>query len=157
MRRFLFAGCLILAGLAYGLEPRGVRNRNCGNLRPNNIVDLSKWPGAIAVDDQGHLIFAQHVDGVRAIVICLKKYRDRGIKSPHGIIFRWTGKGVDSESKRSYVKFLCQRLGVFEWSLLNLNDAKTLEIITRTIIHFENGYDPYTESLYAQVFPKRMK
>lgn len=157
MRLLLFAACFLFAGLLQGVETRGFRNKNPGNLRPNNIHDLSKWPGAIGVDSEGHLIFARDIDGIRAIVIVLKKYRAKGIRSPHGIVWRWAGKKANVIDKQNYVKVMRERLGVYEWSLLNMDSAETLEKITKSIIYFENGKDPYPDKLYNSVFPKRTK
>jgi len=114
------------------------------------------WPGAIGVDDQGHLIFARPIDGLRAIVICLKKYRDKGLKSPFGIISRWT-RGHPGKDRENYIKFVSHRLNCFEWTRLDLYDPVVLESLTKAIVHFENGKDPYPEKLYRSVFPKRMK
>jgi len=129
---------------------RGVRNNNPGNIRPN---DWKNWPKATGLDDQGHLVFKKPIDGIRAIVINLKLYKkNHNIKTIKGIINRWIDE-VPAEERKPYIDFMAERLDVSEHAHLNFYDPLTLKLLTKAIIFYENGYDPYPEKLYKMIFP----
>lgn len=134
--------------------PRGVRNNNPGNVAAPASGRLSAWPGAYAVDDAGYMKFRRRVDGIRAIVINLKSYRKRhGIRTVARIIDRWTNITDTPEQKSAYIDYVCWRTGFKRHQKLDMGDPKVLHALTRAIIFYENGRDPYPEKLYAKIFP----
>jgi len=135
------------------VETIGIRNNNPGNLRSHNPY---KWPGCLGVDSQGHMIFKKPIDGVRAIVINLKKYRDeKKLKTIKRIVETWVGpKNVNSKNCKNYQRYLALSLQVTPNTNLNLWDANTLRLLTKGIVYFENGKQPYNVSLYKRVFPR---
>jgi hypothetical protein len=147
--------CLILSllvsnAIANELEPRGIRNNNPGNLRPDVWTG---WPNAINADEDGYIVFKRPIDGVRAIVINLNIYKKKhGINTVSGIINRWTND-ISPERRVSYIKFVSDNLGVYPDAILNLDDALTLKKLTKSIIFYENGIDPYSEKIYSSIFP----
>lgn len=148
----IFALCL-LAG-AGNAGTRGQNNCNPGNVKSKTAQSWHKWPGAVGADDVGYLVFKHPIDGVRAIVINLKAYRDKHkIRTCIEIVYRWTNTDATPKQVWEYASFLAQRLGVKPGQRLNMWDSDTLEALTRGIVHFENGVDPYPESLYRRVFP----
>lgn len=138
-------------------RPRGIRNNNPGNV---TSLHWKSWRGSIGFDNDGYLIFKRRIDGIRAIVINLKAYRDKyGIITPFGIVKRWT-RGQSEVDQIKYVRVICERLASHEGvnyidphKRINLNDPETLLVMTRAIIYYENGVDPYPENLYERIFP----
>lgn len=153
MTRLLVLALALLPALA-GAAPRGIRNNNPGNIQAPASGRLEAWPGAIDTDDAGYMRFARGIDGVRAIVINLRNYRQRyGLRTVHAIISRWTRVNDTPEHRRAYIRFVADRLRVQPETPLNMYDAKTLKALTSAIIYYENGQDPYSAVLYGRVFP----
>ena len=152
MKKLLLAFLLLVSTL--GAETRGERNFNPGNIRPKLPVDFSKWPGSYAIDDYGALRFKKPVQGIRAIVVVLKKYRAKGVNTPYSIVARWTYGDTTSKQKQQYAKVLCEYTGKRYNQKIDLYVTHNLEMVTRAIIYYENGHDPYPESEYRKVFAK---
>lgn len=134
--------------------PRGIRNSNPGNLRARDDKSWRHWKGATGVDDKGYLTFGRDQDGLRALVLNLQSYhRKYGINTVDGIIRRWSND-VPEDGKLSYIKFICHRLGVKPKTQLNMEDEAVLITIARSIVHFENGQDPYSDRTYKKVLSK---
>lgn len=141
---------LLLVGQVQA-APRGVRNNN-----PGNIASLTPtaWVGAYAIDDAGYLIFKRKIDGVRAIVINLRLYNlKHRLCTVNGIIRRWTNISDTPEQQARYVAFVASRLGVRPGQRLNMNDPLVIYRLTRAIVFYENGQDPYSDRLYLAIFP----
>ena len=138
-------------------RPRGIRNNNAGNI---TSIRWQRWHGAIGFDNDGYLIFRRRIDGIRAVVINLKAYRSKyGIRTPFGIVKRWT-RGQSQVDQIKYVRVICERLAyhngvnyVDPYTKIDLNDPEILLSITRSIIYYENGVDPYPDNLYETIFP----
>ena len=145
---------LILSLSLHSENARGIRNNNAGNIRGTHF-SYALWSGAVGIDDKEYLIFKRPIDGVRAIVINLKAYRDKyKIGTVVGIVSRWTYGEADTIERQNYIQVICQRTGLRPLDQINLYDPVTLEKITRSIIYYENGVDPYHEKLYARIFPR---
>ena len=130
--------------------PRGIRNHNAGNLRPN---DWKKWPGATGADDEGYVIFKRPIDGLRAIVINLRIYKTNyRINTVQDIINRWTND-IPAKDRVGYIKFVSSRLEVNPTTKLNMNNPKIIKQLAKAIIFFENGQDPYSDKIYKRIFP----
>lgn len=99
-------------------------------------------------------MFARPIDGVRAIVINLRAYRMKhGLKSVHGIIRRWTKYQADEAGRERYILFVCERLKVERYQHLDFGDPYVLKRLTKAIIEYECGYNPYPKEIYRKVFP----
>lgn len=106
------------------------------------------------MDSEGHLHFKRPVDGIRAIVINLKIYRDKhGIRTIQGIASRWLKGEHPQEHIDRYARIMAFRSGLPVRGRLNLHDAGTLKAVTRAIIWAENSQDPY-QAVYRVVFPR---
>jgi hypothetical protein len=152
--RFALLVLLALAAGGHALEPRGLRNKNPGNIVAPASGRIDWWPGAVGVDDEGYLIFERKIDGIRAIVINLKSYhRKHKINTVRKIINRWTRVSSSDDDRRGYILTVSRRLGVGPDTPLNMYDPRVLREITRGIVYYENGVDPYSRELYARVFP----
>lgn len=144
----------LLLATSAGAAPRGIRNNNPGNIVVPDSGKIAAWPGAVGADDAGYMQFTSSIDGVRAIVINLRLYRERhGLCTVHDIISRWTRVNDTLEHRRAYINFVASRLGVTPETKLNLYNAKVLKQLTRAIVYYENGQDPYPDFLYGRIFP----
>ena len=150
MRHILLVLLLIFSSNISAKSSRGIRNCNPGNLRSDS---WRSWNGATGTDEEGYIIFRRKIDGLRAIVINLRAYRQKhGLVSVAGIINRWT-RDLPPLSRREYIKFVCYRMGVSPWQKLDMEDPVVIKGLTRSIIAFENGSDPYSEKIYQTIFP----
>lgn len=148
--RLLLAVFLLVPICSASTERRmtvGIANNNPGNVRPLN---WRVWPGAVGVNGHGYMIFRAPQYGIRAIRVILLAYQIKhGIRSPHGIIYRWVDKEADEHQKQEYTKELCRRLGnIDEYCRLDLRNKKTMWTVIRAIVFYENGYDPYGKYYY---------
>jgi len=139
-----------LSGAAHAV-PVGVLNNNPGNLRSTHP---ERYHNCIGVDERGFMKFKRPIDGVRAMVINLKCYGSKHhIHTVEGVVCRWLSADGSKHTRSDYCKFIRQETGFRSNQRINLQNAKTLEAISRAIAHYENGYQPYTEKLWRRVFP----
>ena len=158
MKKYILAAILAFFALCCCVEcapcdTLGERLNNPGLLRPNNPA---KWPGYVGVTPNGYIAFEKPIDGIRAIVIVLKKYRDKHkIFTVRKIVLRYTsGENHKLINYANYIRCVSKRLGVKPDEALNLWDAKVLCKLVRALIYFENGRDVYDVKLYQSIFPK---
>lgn len=122
--------------LKQALLPRGIRNKNPGNLRPG-----SPWVGALGDDGDGYLIFDTPENGIRALAKnLLTYYRRHGLDTVAGIINRWAPPSENNTG--SYVRAVAAALGVPPDAKINV--PAQLEPLTVAIIRHENGLQPYS-------------
>ena len=121
-------------------SPRGERNNNPGNL----VKGSSPWEGEISGADARFASFATPEHGIRALGKNLLAYQDKhGIDTVEGIISRWAP--ASENDTRAYVAAVAKAVGVAPGAKIDLHDTKTLTGITKAIIAFENGRQPYTD------------
>jgi len=121
-------------------SPRGERNHNPGNL----VKGSSPWAGEVSGADARFASFATPEHGIRALGKNLIAYQDKhGIDTVEGIISRWAP--ASENDTRAYVAAVAKAVGVAPGAKIDLHDSKTLTGITRAIIGFENGRQPYTD------------
>lgn len=126
--------------VASGRSPRGERNNNPGNL----IRGSSPWEGEVSGVDARFASFATPEQGIRALGKNLLTYQDKhGIDTVEGIISRWAP--ASENDTRAYISTVAKAVGVAPDAKIDLHDAKTLTGITKAIIGFENGRQPYTD------------
>ena len=131
---------LIIGGGVMAITPRGIRNKNPGNIRHNPAND---WVGQVGVDDQNYVIFDKTANGIRAMGRVLKSYHTRhDLNSILEVIYRWAPPG-DNNPTASYARFVADRLGVQTTTPLNFETQ--LPALIEAIIKHENGIVPYTD------------
>jgi hypothetical protein len=121
--------------------PRGLRNNNPGNVRVNLSI---KWRGQIAVDQDGYLVFADAIWGLRAICMIIRHYTEyHGDNTVRKIISRWA---PPSENPTFiYVGNVARACGVAPDDPFDIHqDGLTM---LRAIVVQENGYCPYTDDV----------
>jgi hypothetical protein len=130
--------------------PRGIRNRNPGNIRRSS----DRWKGLAALQsDPAFFVFETPLWGIRAMAVILRNYQRRhGLKTLGQIIGRWAPPGENDTA--SYVAAVSKATRIGPRAQLDLRDAATLRALIAAIIRRENGlqpYDPETISLAIDV------
>lgn len=121
-------------------SPRGERNNNPGNL----VRGSSPWDGEVPGSDARFATFATPEHGIRALGKNLLAYQDRhGLNTVSDIIARWAP--ASENDTRAYIASVAGAAGVGPDAKIDLHDPKTLASITKAIISFENGRQPYSD------------
>jgi len=133
--------------------PRGLRNFNPGNIDYN---PRNKWQGQLGIE-QGvpnprFARFDSHLNGIRAMTILLKNYRDKkglpgigsnGIDTVREVINRWA-PGFENDTE-AYIQSVARRVGVTPDAVIDLKDPVTVFKLVKGMIRHEQGLDPYTD------------
>ena len=133
--------------------PRGLRNRNPGNIEHTTAYD---WRGEVYPPKEidGHVEtrfcqFVDHVHGVRALAKILLTYcRHRRaadgsrIDTVREVVERWAPSTEnDTEAYAAHVRAV---LEVNEGEIIDIEDPGVLAALVRAITYHENGVMPYT-------------
>jgi hypothetical protein len=119
--------------------PRGIRNNN-----PGNILGTISWYGMTGTDEAGYAIFNSPENGIRAMAVNLTTYMTvRKLNTIVQIINRWAPPA--DNPTREYVDFVSQQTGFAPSEPLQ-HSVDTVKALVLAIIHFENGYQPYSMS-----------
>lgn len=134
----------MVAALTVSSLPRGIRNKNPGNIRKSG----DQWKGLDSPADDGAFFrFESSHYGLRALARILINYRARyGIETIRGVIERYA-PDVENNTE-SYIASVSKHTGVPADKRLVL-DAFLPELIPAIIRH-ENGFNPYTDSQIAR-------
>jgi hypothetical protein len=119
--------------------PRGIRNRNPGNIRRSG----DRWKGLAPLQsDPAFFVFETPLWGIRAMAVILRNYQRRhGLKSLARIIGRWAPASENDTA--AYVAAVSKAMHVRPRAQLDLNDAASLSALIAAIIRHENGHQPY--------------
>ncbi|PSY69702.1 hypothetical protein [Escherichia coli] len=119
---------------------RGIRNNNPGNLEYSKT---NPWVGQTG-DDGRFAKFETPEHGIRALGRNLMSYQRQGIDTVSEIINRWAPP-ADKNDTMSYIKAVCEQLGVSADEPLDASNPDTLKALCAAIIHHENGSQPYSD------------
>lgn len=119
---------------------RGIRNNNPGNLEYSKT---NPWVGQTG-DDGRFAKFETPEHGIRALGRNLMSYQRQGIDTVSEIINRWAPP-TDKNDTMSYIKAVCEQLGVSADEPLDASNPDTLKALCAAIIHHENGSQPYSD------------
>jgi hypothetical protein len=119
--------------------PRGIRNRNPGNIRKSS----DRWKGlASPQSDPAFFVFEAPLWGIRAMAVILRNYQRRnGLKFPAQIIGRWAPAGENDTA--GYAAAVSKAMGIDPRAPLDLSNGTTLRTLIAAIIRHENGVQPY--------------
>jgi hypothetical protein len=119
--------------------PRGIRNRNPGNIRKSS----DRWKGLAPLQsDPAFFVFETPLCGIRAMAAILRNYQRRnGLKSLVQIIGRWAPAAENDTA--GYARAVSREMGIDPRAPLDLSDAATLRALIVAIICHENGVQPY--------------
>jgi hypothetical protein len=124
---------------ATSIMSRGISNNNPLNIEANGI----QWQGLTGSDGR-FAIFDTAQNGIRAAARIMKTYRDSyGINTVRGIVSRWAPPS-DNNPTESYINYVANAASVSADAPLGAADY--VNVIT-AMIQFENGYQPYENSL----------
>lgn len=121
-------------------DARGIRNNNPGNLEYSKT---NPWVGQTG-DDGRFAKFETPEHGIRALGRNLLSYQRQGIDTVSDIINRWAPP-TDKNDTMSYIKAVCEQLGVSADEPLDASNPDTLKALCAAIIHHENGSQPYSD------------
>ena len=119
--------------------PRGIRNRNPGNIRRSR----DRWRGLAPLQlDPEFCVFEAPVWGIRAMAVILRNYQRRhGLRTVAQIIGRWAPPTENHTS--AYVSAVAKAVGLSPRAVVDLKDRAKLHALIAAIIHHENGMQPY--------------
>lgn len=131
-------------------ESRGVRNNNPGNIDYNKA---NQWQGQlgleVGVPKPRFARFDSPENGLRALGKLLQTYQSKhGLKTVKQIISRWA-PSTENDTE-AYVRSVEKRTGTAPGAEVNMKDQKVLRGFTEAIVIHENGYNPYTDAIYAE-------
>ncbi|HBB6573041.1 TPA: hypothetical protein KB461_005097, partial [Escherichia coli] len=101
------------------------------------------WVGQTG-DDGRFAKFETPEHGIRALGRNLMSYQRQGIDTVSEIINRWAPP-ADKNDTMSYIKAVCEQLGVSADEPLDASNPDTLKALCAAIIHHENGSQPYSD------------
>lgn len=118
-----------------GNAPRGIRNRNPGNIK---FSTGNNWRGQIGKDSGGFVIFDSDANGLRAMAKLLKTYMTRhGLNTIGSISRRWSPDAVGLSGQ--YAAAVAKNTGIAATRVIDVNDATALAQIMRGMVMVENG------------------
>ncbi|MCF5233106.1 MULTISPECIES: structural protein [unclassified Pseudomonas] len=130
-------------------EPRGVRNRNPGNIDYN---PANRWQGQLKPDPAIEKRFARFntpENGIRAMGKLLLAYQQKhGLKTVKAIIGRWAPD--DENETAAYVHAVEVSSGTPPGAEIDLTSPSVMRGIVKAIIHHENGGYSYTDAVLAE-------
>lgn len=128
------------------LPPRGIRNKNPGNIRKS----ADKWQGlAPAQNDPAFFQFIGESFGIRALAKILLTYQSKhGLNTVRKIIGRWAPP--NENDTEAYMQQVAKAARVSPDQIINLADPQILVAIVTAIIRHENGVQPYSAVLIRQ-------
>jgi len=135
--------------------PRGVRNKNPGNIDYN---PRNAWQGQLGLEEgvakPRFARFDHPENGIRALGKLLINYRGKdgmpgvggkGIDTVLETINRWAPS--DENDTQAYAAAVAKRLGVKPTDPINIKDPATLLGMVLSIIIHENGGNPYPQAI----------
>lgn len=119
--------------------PRGLRNRNPGNIVKTN----SLWDGEIDGSDSRFKTFETDDAGLDAIGANLLAYNDKhGLNTVSGIINRWAPPTENDTG--AYVQSVAASLGVKPDQPIDIRKPEVMTQLSDAIVRKENGKNPYS-------------
>lgn len=124
--------------------PRGLRNKNPGNIRHNPAND---WYGMTGQDKDGFVIFGNAADGIDAIGEIIDSYQRRGIWMLADVIRTWAP--ATENNVESYLSHVMQLTG---WQAAHVPQRTEGDYVglVKAIITHENGRNPYSDEFIAE-------
>jgi len=134
--------------------PRGLRNRNPGNIEHTTAYD---WRGEVYPPEEidGHretrfCQFVDHVHGIRALAkILITYYRKRraadgsAIDTVQEVLERWAPP-VENDTD-AYAEYVRGVLEVNKGTIIDIDNLEVLARLVKAITQFENGVMPYSD------------
>lgn len=120
------------------LMPRGIRNKNPGNIEDNG----TQWRGRLGNDGR-FIIFDKPEHGIRAIARILNTYQSKyNITTLEGIINRWAPPHENNTD--AYISHAEKSLKISRHTPIGFQHYEPL---IKVIIKHENGVQPYSDEV----------
>ena len=130
-----------------GSSPKGIRNNNPFNIEYRSNID---WIGQLGTDGR-FAVFDNAENGIRAGMINIRtKFRRDGANTVRSLL-NILSPAFENPTE-SFVFFVSQRLGVAPEQPLDY-DKEIIEL-SKAIVTFENGENPYPDSLYRSALAR---
>lgn len=128
--------------------PRGIRNNNPGNVEHSQS---NKWLGLSDNPSDGRYCrFDNPRYGIRAFVLLLLKYQtEYRLKTISAMLNRYAPR-QDNNATDAYIEHVAKAAGVTGKTHVSIRDFRTAKAIVTAIIEFENGMQPYPDSLIVE-------
>ena len=117
-----------------GTTTRGYINRNPLNIR---YSERNKWVGQIGHDSGGFCKFSAFIYGIRAAVLIIKKYIERGDNTIPKIISKWAPETENLTTK--YIQFVMQKTRIAADTKLSIYDRSKIIAIIDAMVRVECG------------------
>lgn len=118
-----------------GSKPRGIRNRNPGNIK---FSTGNNWLGQMGKDGAGFVVFDTPEHGLRAMAKLLRTYMmTYGLNTISAISRRWSPDAIGLSG--AYAAGVAQYSGIPASRILLPTDGATLAQVMRGMIAQENG------------------
>lgn len=145
MKKYVIAvvvALVLYGGYRMGI-PRGIRNKNPGNIRYHAAND---WLGQVGKDDAGYAIFSDAKYGIRAMGKTLDSYQRRGVLTVEDIINTWAPPSENNTG--AYLSHVLQLTG---WppGFIPIRAEGDYPTLVKAIIKHENGLQPYSDDFIA--------
>ena len=126
--------------------PRGVRQKNPGNLRYPGAKHFLGCTGGV----DGYAVFDTAQHGIRAMALnLLGYYREHELDTERGILARWA-PGADGNNEAAYLKFVAGRTTWGADEHLKIDSPSVLLALMKAMIAYENSQQPYTEAVLKE-------
>ena len=139
-----------LANVADMNAPRGIRNKNPGNIKN----DGQQWQGLAAQQtDPTFYQFTDALYGLRAIAHIFRSKQARGLVTPRQMISGpsgWAPSGSGDNNPAAYADAVAAALGVGVDDRVDLSGSDAMCALVAEIVQFENGQQPYGADYIAQ-------
>ena len=125
-------------------QPRGLRNRNPGNLRRSGTRFLGEVSPSL---DPEFKQFSTMAWGYRAIFVLLDTYRKRGLRTLRAMLTRYAPP-VENDTG-AYLRTVAARSGVAPDTPVDTADGPTMRPIVAAISGVENGVPALPDEVAA--------
>lgn len=127
-----------------GTQARGLRNANPGNIRKTSQA----WIGqSLEQNDPDFVQFSTPFYGLRALAVLLLNYQRRhGLWTIRQIISRYAP--ANENQTEAYVRSVSAFSGLFPGETADLSNSMTLKKVMQAVTIHENGYNPYSDTLF---------
>lgn len=117
--------------------PRGLRNRNPGNIRRSAV----RYKEEVESGDAAFKAFRTMAWGYRAMFVLLHTYRVRhGVATLRGMIARWAPPSENDTE--AYLRTVARRSGIDPDAAIDTRDRPAMTRIVAAMAHVENGTEP---------------
>lgn len=123
---------LFLAIASYATLPRGIRNKNPGNIKRNN----TQWQGMQLIQNDPEFVQFKHPKyGFRAMARILRTYQNQGLNTIRQIINRYAPNSENDT--QAYTDFIAKQLNISPDQMIKLENH--MQPLIKAITAFEQG------------------